>query len=301
MSALPSLFYPNLAVVVLRPGLGLRPQGSGRELHDVEAAQLLGLHDEVVGRGIALGIGEDLVVVRVAERADLAHNRVRGFGASLVLGVDYGGAVADAAERLAKVAAAADEEDVKLCLTDVLQDLGLHKVPDVGLGHDQDGDDVLDVADEHRVGHLGDTALHADVGRDELHRRRRTPSCGSCLWRSDWSGLGGTIHGEDGAARWWLTRGRHGRQSWWRTAWATEWSSGGVVRAARTTADVIRGKDGVGRLALAGAWSSVCPWRAASGKGAVVRGRGGVCGWRGRRAWLRPLGVATRRLGDWWW
>ncbi|BAH94768.1 Os10g0164401 [Oryza sativa Japonica Group] len=46
----------------------------------------------------------------------------------------------------------------KLCLADGLQDPGLHKVLNAGLGHDWDGDDALDVVDEHRVGHVGDAA-----------------------------------------------------------------------------------------------------------------------------------------------
>ncbi len=55
-------------------GIGGCGDAAGRELHDGEAAQLLGLHDEVVGRGDAVGVGEDLVVVHVVERADFTHD-----------------------------------------------------------------------------------------------------------------------------------------------------------------------------------------------------------------------------------
>jgi hypothetical protein len=175
-------------------GRGDTPRG---ELHDGEAAQLLGLHDEVVGRGDALGVGEDLVVVHAAERADVAHDGAHvahGLDdvarAGLPLGADHGGALAHPAERLAEVAAAADEGDAEVVLVDVvrvvgggqhlalvhvvdahgLQDLGLHEVPDAGLGHDRDGDGALDVADEARVRHARHAALRADVGGDPLQR-----------------------------------------------------------------------------------------------------------------------------------
>uniref|UniRef100_J3NAJ0 Uncharacterized protein n=1 Tax=Oryza brachyantha TaxID=4533 RepID=J3NAJ0_ORYBR len=97
-------------------GIGGGGHPAGRELHDGEAAQLLGLHDEVVGRGDALGVGEDLVVVHVAERADVAHDGAHvadGLddvaGAGLALGADHGGALADAAECLGEGAAAPDK------------------------------------------------------------------------------------------------------------------------------------------------------------------------------------------------
>ncbi|PUZ68123.1 hypothetical protein GQ55_2G000300 [Panicum hallii var. hallii] len=178
-------------------GVGGRGDSPRGELDDGEAAQLLGLHDEVVRRGDALGVGEDLVVVHVAERADVAHDGAdvaHGLDdvarAGLPLGADHGGALADAAQRLPEVAAAAHEGDAEVVLVDVvrvvgerqhlalvhvvhadgLQDLGLHEVADARLGHDRDGDGALDVADEPRVGHARHAALRADVGGDALQR-----------------------------------------------------------------------------------------------------------------------------------
>ncbi|KAK2971020.1 hypothetical protein RJ640_025794 [Escallonia rubra] len=66
-----------------------------------------------------------------------------------------------------------NREDKDLALVDVIdadgfQDLGLDEVADAGLGHDGDGDGLLDLLDELGVGHAGDAALRADVGRDAL-------------------------------------------------------------------------------------------------------------------------------------
>ena len=49
-----------------------------------------------------------------------------------------------------------------------LQDLGLHKVADAGLGHDRDRDGGLDGGDDGRVRHAGDAAVAADVGGHAL-------------------------------------------------------------------------------------------------------------------------------------
>lgn len=176
-------------------GVGRGGDTASGELDDGEAAELLGLHDEVVGGGNALGEGEHLVLVHVAEGADFAHDGADvadGLddvaGAGLALGPDHGGALADAAEGLAEVAAAADEGDAEVVLVDVvvlvgggedlalvdvvdaedLEDLGFDEVADAGLGHDGDGDGLLDFFDEGGVGHAGDAALGADVGGDPL-------------------------------------------------------------------------------------------------------------------------------------
>jgi hypothetical protein len=65
-----------------------------------------------------------------------------------------------------------------LALVDVvnvegLQDLGLHKVPDAGLGHDGDGDRRLDRADHGRVAHARDAAVLANIGGHALQRHDR--------------------------------------------------------------------------------------------------------------------------------
>ena len=49
---------------------------------------------------------------------------------------------------------------------DLLEDLGLGKVADAGLGHDGDGDGADDLLDHGGVRHPGDSALCADLGRD---------------------------------------------------------------------------------------------------------------------------------------
>ena len=108
----------------------------------------------------------------------------------LALRADHRGALGDPAQRLAEVAAAADERhgerplvDVELLvggrqhlgLVDVvdaerLQDLRLDEVPDPGLRHHGDRHDRLDLLDLGRVGHPRDAALLADVGGHALER-----------------------------------------------------------------------------------------------------------------------------------
>ena len=109
-------------------------------------------------------------------------------GAGLALGADHSGALADAAQGLTQVTAAADEGSVEVVLLDVvdgvgrgqdlalvnvvdangLQDLALGDVADTGLCHHRDGNAVHDLLDHGRVGHAGDTALGADVGGHAL-------------------------------------------------------------------------------------------------------------------------------------
>lgn len=185
-------------------GVGGGGDAAGGELDDGEAAELLGLHDEVVGGGEVLGEGEDLVVVHVAEEADVGHDGADvadGLddvaGAGLALGADHGGALADAAEGLAEVAAAADEGDAEVVLVDVvgvvrwgqnlalvhvvdsdgLQDLGLHEVPDAGLRHHRDGHRLLYLLYELRVAHSGHPALGPDVCWHTLQGHDRARPC----------------------------------------------------------------------------------------------------------------------------
>ena len=96
-------------------------------------------------------------------------------------------------QRLAQVAAAADERDGELPLVDVvllvgrrqhlalvdvvdlerLEDLRLDEVADPRLRHHRDRHGLLDLDDLVRVGHARDAALGADVGRDALERHHR--------------------------------------------------------------------------------------------------------------------------------
>mmetsp|Transcript_10204 Transcript_10204/g.28622 ORF Transcript_10204/g.28622 Transcript_10204/m.28622 type:complete len:236 (+) Transcript_10204:170-877(+) len=109
-------------------------------------------------------------------------------GAGLALGPEHGGTLGDAAEGLAEISASADEGDVELGLVGVvdlvghgqnlglvdvvdlarLEDLRFDEVADAGLGHDGDGDGVLDLEDHGGVRHASDSAVAADVGGDAL-------------------------------------------------------------------------------------------------------------------------------------
>jgi hypothetical protein len=109
-------------------------------------------------------------------------------GAGLALGPDHGGPLADAPQRLAQIAAAADERHREVVLPDVvflvgggqhlglvnvvdpqrLEDLGLDKVPDPALGHDRDGHGAFDLLDDGGIGHAGHAPGRPDVGRYPL-------------------------------------------------------------------------------------------------------------------------------------
>lgn len=108
--------------------------------------------------------------------------------ASLTLGSDHGGTLGDAAQSLTEVTAAADKRHAEGALLDValvvsgcqdlglvnvvnaqgLEDLALDEVADTGLGHDRDGNGLLDLLDHGRVRHAGDAAVLANVGGDSL-------------------------------------------------------------------------------------------------------------------------------------
>ena len=109
--------------------------------------------------------------------------------ARLALRADHRGALRDAAQRFTEVARTADERHTELALVDVIdiigrrEDLalvdvvnldGLDEVADAALGHDRDGNGLLDAFDHLRVAHARDTARRADVSRDALERHDGT-------------------------------------------------------------------------------------------------------------------------------
>lgn len=108
--------------------------------------------------------------------------------AGLTLGSDHGSTLGNTAQGLAEVSAAADKGDAEGALLDValvigrgqdlglvnvvdtqgLEDLALDKVANTGLGHDGDGDGLLNLLDHLRVGHARNAAVLANVGGDSL-------------------------------------------------------------------------------------------------------------------------------------
>ena len=111
-------------------------------------------------------------------------------GAGLALRAHHRRALVDPAQGLAEVPAAAHERDLEGVLVDVvalvgrgqdlglvdvvdaqrLEDLRLDEVADAGLGHDGDRHRRHDPLDHLGIGHAGDAAGGADVGRDALER-----------------------------------------------------------------------------------------------------------------------------------
>jgi hypothetical protein len=176
-------------------GVGGSSDTAGGEVDDGQAALASGLLEQGV---VALELAGHLAEVVVRGGRGACDLGVDGLhvadglddiaGAGLALGADHGGTLADAAEGLAKVTAAADEGSVEVVLFDVvdgvgggedlalvdvvdangLQDLALDNVTDAGLGHDWDGDGVHDLLDHGRVGHASNTALGANVGGHTL-------------------------------------------------------------------------------------------------------------------------------------
>jgi len=166
---------------------------AGGEVHNGELAGRGDLLDELVRRLHVLGGDEKLVIRHSLQVRNLGPNGTRVAhrlddvaGTRLALGADHTGALGDAAEGFAEVAAAADEGDGELRLVNVvrlvshredlrlvdkvnldgLEDLGLDEVTDADLGHDGDGDGGLDVLNHLRVGGARDAAVAADVGGD---------------------------------------------------------------------------------------------------------------------------------------
>ena len=142
-----------------------------------------------------LGSLKELVVTQSNNVADLlldlahvAHSLDDVARARLALGTNHRGALGNTAQRLAQVAGTADKRDVKLGFVDVvdivgggenlglidvvdidgLKDLRLDDVTDAALGHDGDGDGLLDALDHLGVAHARDAACGTDVGRDAL-------------------------------------------------------------------------------------------------------------------------------------
>ena len=154
--------------------------------------QLLGCLKELV---VAQG---DNVADLLLDLAHVAHGLDHVARARLALGADHRGALGDAAQRLAQVAGTADKRDVKLGLVDVvdivgggenlgfidvvdldgLKDLRLDDVTDAALGHDGDGDGLLNALDHLGVAHARHAAGGADVGRDALESH---DGAGACL------------------------------------------------------------------------------------------------------------------------
>ena len=111
-------------------------------------------------------------------------------GAGLTFGADHGRPFAEASKRFAQVPAAADKRDREVMLPDVvllvgggqhlgfvdvidsqrLEHLGLDEVSDTALGHNRDGDRLLDLLDDRGVGHPRHPTRRTDIGRDPFQR-----------------------------------------------------------------------------------------------------------------------------------
>mmetsp|Transcript_12514 Transcript_12514/g.28427 ORF Transcript_12514/g.28427 Transcript_12514/m.28427 type:complete len:357 (+) Transcript_12514:796-1866(+) len=181
-------------------GVGGRGDTSRGEVHDGQASELLRLLDEFDGRTNFLRVHVHLVFVHVLQLADgalhgarVAHSLDDVSGSCLTLGADHRAPFGDAPERLAEVAAAAEDGHLEVVFVDVVdvvcgrehlrlvdvvdsqafEDLRLDEVSDARLGHDWDGHGVLDGGDHRGVGHARDTSILSDVRGNALERHDR--------------------------------------------------------------------------------------------------------------------------------
>ncbi len=173
--------------------VGRRGDPARGEVDDRQAAHLAD-HAQDVDRGVhLLAHPHELALRRGKHSADLLvqeahvpHGLDDVPGPRLPLGADHRCALRDPATGLSEVTRPAHERDRErplvhvearvgrgedLGLVDVvdlerLQDLRLDEVADPDLGHHRDRDGLHDLLHPRRVGHSGDPALGADVGRD---------------------------------------------------------------------------------------------------------------------------------------
>ncbi len=131
--------------------------------------------------------------ISIGHRAHVAHRLDHVARARLALRAHHRGAFGDAPERLAQVAAPANERHREVPLVDVvllvggrehlglvdvvdaerLQYLRLDEMPDAALRHHRDGHGGDDRLHDRGVRHARDAAGGADVGRDALERHDR--------------------------------------------------------------------------------------------------------------------------------
>ena len=165
---------------------------------------------------------EELVVVHARQSANLAlhqshvtHGLNNIARTGLTLGANHRGTFGNTAQGLTQVLGATDKGHVELRLVDMvdvvggreylalvdvvnldgLQDLCLGNVTDAALGHDGDGDSLLNAANHLRVAHTTHTTCSTDVGGDafEGHDGTGTGSLGN-------PGLFGSRHVHDNTA-----------------------------------------------------------------------------------------------------
>ena len=157
--------------------------------------------DECVRHSECLGRLKELILALCRQRGNLgidlahvAHGLHDIARARLALRADHRGPLGNAAQCLTEVARTADERHAELALVDVIDIIGwrqdlalvdvvnldglehlrLDGVADAALGHDRNGDGLLDALDHLRVAHARDTARRADVSRDALERHDGT-------------------------------------------------------------------------------------------------------------------------------
>ncbi len=181
-------------------GVGRGGDTAGSEVDDRQATPLGGVVDQVDRRLVFAGPLLALLVAHPRQLPDgalyvalVVDRLVHVAGTGLALRADHRRALVDAPERLLEVPGATDERGGELALVDVvavvgrrqhlglvdhvrtggLQNLGLLRVADACLAHHRNRRLVDYLTERRRVGHPGDTATLADVGRHRLQVHHR--------------------------------------------------------------------------------------------------------------------------------
>mmetsp|Transcript_7600 Transcript_7600/g.23045 ORF Transcript_7600/g.23045 Transcript_7600/m.23045 type:complete len:342 (-) Transcript_7600:40-1065(-) len=180
------------------------------KLYDWQTTKLLCLLYECEWCADFLCKRKQLVLVHVCDLSDFTIHRSgvsyclnNVASSSFSLGSDEGRALIDTAQCLSQVSAAADVRHRKVVLVDVVhfvsrgqhfrlidvvhanrfQDLGLHKVPDSGLGHNWDRNGVDDTLDHLRIRHSCYFTVLSDICWDPLQGHDSTGTSLLCNLR----------------------------------------------------------------------------------------------------------------------
>ena len=180
----------------------------------VRHRQLSGLRDfdhqiircpKLSGLGHQLFTRQQLQAAHTAAKgAQMTHGLYNIAGTGFTLGSDHRGALADAAQRLTEIAAAADKGYTEVLLVNMesivgrgenfaliyeinaqsFEDLCFNKMSDSTLGHHRDCDRFLNVLDYPRIGHPRYASGGSDICRNAFQRHdslRAGVSCNLCL------------------------------------------------------------------------------------------------------------------------
>merc|ERR1712087_542499 len=165
------------------------------EVDNWKSSKLLCLNDQLIWDSHLLGHNEKLVIIHGLNSLNGSLNGSAvsdglndATSSGLTLGSDHGSTLGNTSEGFSQISATANKWDAKLVLVDVvdligwgkhltlinvvntdgLQDLGLNKVTDSGLGHNWNGHSFANFLDHLRITHASHTTVLTDIGWNSL-------------------------------------------------------------------------------------------------------------------------------------